>query len=145
MRRVRVALVLAAVALGLAAEQATHQPGELTAAVADLIVGWSLLGCGLVAWQQRRESRVGPLLAGAGAAWVVGDFATAALDLHRGPLIHAVLAYPSGRVQGRAQRVGVFAVSLDGALGPIAGRPAVTLGLSAVVAGSAIHGYLAPV
>ena len=41
------------------------QTGELYLAIADLVAGWALVGCGLVAWSRRSESRVGPLMVGA--------------------------------------------------------------------------------
>lgn len=67
MERLRVAFVPAGVALGIAADWVSYGSGELDAAAADLAVGWILLGCGLVAWERRPTSRVGPLLAAAGS------------------------------------------------------------------------------
>ena len=90
-RWLRVALVPAGVALGIAAESVSHTAGELDRAVADLAVGWVLLGCGLAAWERRERSLVGPLMAAAGVAWLLGSVVPAALYLYRGPLVHALM------------------------------------------------------
>ena len=58
----------------------------------DFAVGCLLTLCGAVAWQRGRESRIGPLLGLAGAAWFLGTAATPLLYLHRGPIAHATLS-----------------------------------------------------
>ena len=98
MRRLRVALAVAGVGFGLTAEVVAYGSGELGRAAADLTVGWTLVGCGLVAWERRPALRFGPLMVAAGGAWFLGTYATAALYLHRGPLVHALLSYPTGRL-----------------------------------------------
>ena len=98
-RWLRVALVPAGLVLGIAAEWFSYGSGELDAAVGDLVVGWVLLGCGLVAWERRGTSLVGPLLAAAGVAWFLGSYWTAALYLYRGPLVHALMVYPGRRLR----------------------------------------------
>jgi hypothetical protein len=42
---------------------------------ADLLTGWAMIGCGLAGWARRPGSRSGALLAAAGFAWFVPDFA----------------------------------------------------------------------
>ena len=84
------ALWPAGVVLGLAAEYAAYGFDEPAKAAADLATGWIVLGCGLVLW--RRGERTGPLLAATGLTWFLGNFAAAALYVHRGPLIHALTA-----------------------------------------------------
>jgi hypothetical protein len=105
MRWLRLALWPAGLLLGIAAEWGawTDDPGG---AALDLGVGFLLIGLGLVAWQQRGSSAVGPLMAASGFAWFLGNLASWALYLHRGPLVHLVVSYPSGlgalrRVAGR--------------------------------------------
>src|SRR5262245_15117469 len=67
----------------------------------DLLAGWTLIGCGLVA-ARRSESRVGLLLTISGFTWFLGNYNAAsiaaiawigshAIYVHRGPLMHAVL------------------------------------------------------
>ncbi len=54
--------------LGLGAEWLARPGQSLAAAGADLAVGWTLIGCGLVDWSRRPQSRVGPLLVLTGSA-----------------------------------------------------------------------------
>src|SRR5688572_8137592 len=142
MRHLRVALVPAGIALGIGAEWASYEPGGLDSAAADLIAGWALLGCGLVAWKRHGESRTGPLMAAAGVTWFLGSIAPAALYLHRGPLVHLLLAYPSGRLTRRRDRVVVPAAYVAGAIEPLGRSAAVTLVLCAATAVAATDGYL---
>ena len=134
MRALRVAVLPAGVLLGLYAEWASLRRGpleeaatgaEIRLAIADLIVGLLFVGCGLVAWTRRPQSWTGVLLMLAGFAWFLGTFAGSGdstyagfgalfLTLHRGPLVHALLSYPSGRVKRRTEWVAVtfgYAVS----------------------------------
>ena len=73
--RLRKAAWLAGLVLGLAAEGLARPGQGLAAAGADLAVGWALIGCGLVGWSRRPQSRVGPLLALTGFAWFAGTLA----------------------------------------------------------------------
>lgn len=124
MKLTLVIFVAAAVALGLVAEWASlyREPLEAAAtaadvrlAVADLVAGWALIAAGLLSWWRRRESRIGILLTAAGFSWFLGTFADSSINalasfggvfvtLHRGPLAHALLSYPSGRLRWRAER-----------------------------------------
>ncbi len=60
------------IAAGLAAEWASYDRGELGLTIADLTVGWILIGCGCVAWERRPESRVGAIMSFAGFTWFLG-------------------------------------------------------------------------
>ena len=99
---------LAGIMLGLAAEWVGFGWDDPRRWIPDLAVGWTLIGCGLIAWARRPESRTGPLMAATGFTWFLGNFAQVdvapvawvaihTLYLHRGPLVHLVLTYPSGR------------------------------------------------
>ena len=102
--------------------------GSLTAALAGLVAGWSLVGAGLAAWARRPASRFGPLLLASGLVWFLAGwdnpgvgvtlaFATG-LVLHAAcpPLVgHAALVYPDGRLRSRLERV-VVAVAYGGAV-----------------------------
>jgi len=123
-RAVRIAILPAGVALGLYAEWAALQRGPLEQAAtsgdvhlaaADFLVGVVFLACGLVAWTRRPESRTGLLLIVTGITWFLGTFAASGrsfyaalgavfLTLHRGPIVHVLLSYPSGRVNRRTER-----------------------------------------
>ena len=141
MRRPARLLWPAAVVLGLAAELVAYDVGAVRHWLPDLAVGWSFVGCGLVAWSRRRESRTGLLLAATGFAWFAGNFAGSLVYLHRGPLVHCVLAYPSGRLRSRVARATV-AVGYVAALAPPVGRSeTATIALAVLVVGVAARGY----
>jgi hypothetical protein len=129
---------LAGVALGLTAEWADPRHWIL-----DLAVGWTLIGCGLVASRQRPESRTGALLAATGFTWFVGNFAQVGVAvvawvaahlvyLHRGPLVQLVLTYPSGRAGSRLVR-GAVAVGYAAAVTTIWGSEAATIVLAGLL------------
>jgi signal transduction histidine kinase len=134
--------VAAGVAAGLAAELASYRSGELDAAVADLLVGWAWIGCGAVAWERRGAGRVGRLMVAAGIAWSVGGLAVPLLYLHRGPVVHVLLSFPSGVLSRRFARVVVALAYVDGVLVPVARSATVTIVLSVLVAAAATDGYL---
>jgi signal transduction histidine kinase len=133
-RFLRFGLVPAAVVLGLFAEwaslrlaplEAANPPSVVRLAAMDFVTGVVLVGCGVVAWDRRPESWVGRLLVATGFAWFLGTFGGSQwpgfsgfgalfVTLHRGPLSHALLGYPSGRVKHRAERsaiVGLYVLS----------------------------------
>ena len=108
MRTVRVSLLLAGMTLGVAGEWALYGWGDPGRWVPDLAAGWSMLGCGLVAWSRRPQSRSGVLMTATALSWFAGNFVTAdsawlawlsahALFWYRGPLVDLVLSYPHGR------------------------------------------------
>jgi signal transduction histidine kinase len=134
-RAARLALVLAAVALGglwLAIDRTepaySLAGGSLAAELAGLVAGWSLVGAGLGAWARRPTSRFGPLLVAAGLAWFLAGWNnpgigvalafTAGLVLHATcpPLVgHAALLYPGGQLRSHRERVAVV-VAYGGAV-----------------------------
>lgn len=89
--------------LGLAAEWVSFGWEDPRHWIPDLVTGWTLIGCGLVAWSRRGDSRSGPLLAATGFSWFLGNFASGALYLYRGPLVHLLVTYPSGRPSSRRE------------------------------------------
>jgi signal transduction histidine kinase len=144
-RWLRGALVPAGLVSGVATEWVSSGRGGLVEAVGDLAVGWVLLGCGLVGWDRRRRSLVGPLLAAAGVAWFLGSVWTAALYLHRGPLVHALMVYPGARLRRPPGRLVTLAAYLVGAIEPLGRNPIVTLVLCAALVIAALDGYLGEV
>ena len=140
-RTARRALWPVAVAVGLAAEAAGFGWDRPRDWVPDLLCGWALIGLGLVAWARHPESRAGALLAASGFAWFAGTFAADATYLHRGPLVHALLTFPSGRARGRAQRAAV-AVGYGAALvEPVWRSEAATIALAVLLAVVAAAGH----
>jgi signal transduction histidine kinase len=95
-----------------------HDDDAVRTAVLTLVVGWSFVGAGLVALA--REPRFGRLLCAAGLAVYIaalGDAGSALVftiglvagSLWIGILVHAIAAYPSGRLPSRAALVTVIA------------------------------------
>ena len=118
MRWFRLLLWPAGAVLGVAAEWISFGWGDPRHWVPDLITGWTLIACGLVAWSRRPYSRSGALMAATGFCWFLGNFATSGvavvdwlgahtLYFYRGPLIHLLVTYPSGRLSSRLDLVAV--------------------------------------
>lgn len=141
MGRLRLALWPAGLLLGIAAEWGgwTDDPGGATL---DLAVGLLLIGLGLVAWQRRGSSAVGPLMAAGGFAWFLGNLVTWALYLHRGPLVQLVVSYPSGRPRSRLQWVVVAAGYVCAVVSPLARNDQVTILLAVAVCATALGRFL---
>ena len=142
MQPLRFAALTLGIAVGLQAEWASYDAGELGLTIADLAVGWILIGCGFVAWERRPESRVGAIMSVAGFAWFLGTAFEHALYLHRGPFVHLLLSYPTGRVPTRLARAVVVAAYVDAAIEPLARNDVLTLALSGAAAGAALWGLL---
>jgi signal transduction histidine kinase len=126
-------------------------------AAADLAVGAAFLACGVLLWERQRREPVAPLLLATGFAWFLGTLAGshtgvlssiggALLYAHRGPLVHLVLAYPTGQLRGWAARIVVGAAYVDGLVAPVARNDALTIALVvAVVAAGTLAIYRGPV
>ena len=121
----RIAIGLAAVAVGITSIVTAFAWWRVASWTGDLLTGLVLIGSGIVAMSRIPTSRIGTLLVVAGFAWFVGDFAVLAgapgwvagvlIWVHRGVLFHAILTVPSGRVASRFQRIAVacgYALSL---------------------------------
>jgi len=142
--RMRQAGWAAGLVLGLGAEWLARSGQSLAAVAADLAVGWTLIGSGLVGWSRRPQSGVGPLLALAGFAWFCGTLAgsrigvvatvgAALLFVHRGPLCHAIIGYPTGRPSNRMSMIAVVGCYVYAAAVPLARSTVVTIGVAVVV------------
>ena len=143
---------LAAAVLAIGAEWLALPGTTGGAAAADLVAGATILFAGLVAWRFSPDSLLGPLLAAAGVSWFVGTVATAhvgfiaaigalAVTLHRGPLVHAVLCYPSGRLAGRLVGVVVVIAYLCAVVTPLGENRAATATLVVLLAATSVRGY----
>ena len=108
-------LAYAAVVLG-----SGHVDDRGTTAALGLLVGWSFTGAGLVAWWRRPANRVGPLMAAVGFAWFATGVSASdddvvftvgiALDaLFVAFAVHLLLAFPTGELQSRLERLIVLA------------------------------------
>jgi signal transduction histidine kinase len=137
------ALALLGIACGLVVEWTFYDPElGLPLAVGDAAVGCVLLVCGTIAWERRRESRVGPLMGAAGVTWFLGNVAEPFLYLHRGPLVHLHLSYPTGRLPTRLAQAVVGIAYLDALVEPLAANDWLTLALSGLVAVAAIQVFV---
>jgi signal transduction histidine kinase len=138
-RRFRLALLLAGVGLGVGAEAAGSQRASLAAL--DFAVGVSLIGLGIIAWDRRHGSLAGVLLAGTGLIWFLGNFATRALYLHRGVLIHLLLSYPRGRVRSGGEYAAVAIGYAYASIYPVARNDVVTIAAAALLTATAALRY----
>jgi signal transduction histidine kinase len=156
------AVAIALAALGLFAEWAALQRAPLQEAIggrdlrlaaADLATGWALAACGLVIWTRRPGNRTGALLTATSATWFLGTFADSGLSgyadfgatfvtLHRGPLFHAVVAYPDGRLRTRFGS-GVAVVAYVTAAVPSLGTSdGVTIAVAALVVAAVLARFI---
>jgi signal transduction histidine kinase len=110
--------------------------------VPDLAVGWVFLACGLLAWSKRPESRSGGLMAATGLAWFAGTFSDQLIYLHRGPLVHLVLAYPGGRLKGRLALIAAAVAYGAAFTTEVWQNEAAAIGLSATFVAIAARSYL---
>jgi signal transduction histidine kinase len=120
---------LALAGLAAAAEWTAYLPGRPEEAAGDLLVAAAWIGAGLLLWAGARS--VGALMLAFGASWLLGDLDGAFVFLHRGPLVHLLLAYPTGRLGSLPTRLAVGAAYVDAVADP--GTP-----LSTAVFGAAL-------
>ncbi len=144
-RLILAAIGLAALAVGPFATSLLTRTADRSAALllADVAVGWTMIAAGIVIADQRPGNRIGPLAILTGFAWFAGDLASApsAVVVYAGQLAHGwfdplfaliILAYPSGHLRGRPERLlavgfvvvqGLWTVVKAVALRPIAWWP----------------------
>jgi signal transduction histidine kinase len=111
----------------------------LADAAADVAAGVALLVAGAAVWTRVRSTLVGPLLVLAGVAWLAGDVTGALAYAHRGPLVHAVLTFPSGRTRSRTTVVVIALAYVDGFVPTLARAPWPTLVLVGAIVGTALR------
>jgi len=102
---VRLILVSAGLAVGVAAERAAFGWDDPRRWVPDLVVGLTLVGAAALTLPRRPGT--GWLLAATGFAWFAGNFDSALQYVHRGPLVHALVAFIGWRVRTRVELVAV--------------------------------------
>ena len=116
LRRALASLGLAAVAVGLAGlallvrGEPDEPAGELSA-VLTLGIGWGMIVGGVFAWSRQPGNRFGPLLVLSGFAWLavalqaaaaplLASAGTLAGGLWTAAVVHALMAFPDGRLGG---------------------------------------------
>lgn len=100
--------------------------------LADAAVGIALLGCAAATCVRHR--RVGLIMAAIGVTWFLGDLLPALVFLHRGPMVHLHISYPTGRLRRPLAVVTVVGAYLAAALDSVARNPWLTAGLATLVA-----------
>jgi signal transduction histidine kinase len=147
----RRALALAGVIVGVAAESVAFDWGRPRLWVPDVAVGWVFIGCGLTGRARRPESATGFLMVATGFTWFLGNFASVGLApvawvaahavyLHRGPLVHCVLSFPTGRMSSRLQRAMVALGYATAAFTPLGRTEGVVVAVGALLVVSAVGG-----
>jgi signal transduction histidine kinase len=134
LHRALAALALVGVLVGVGAIALTYssdhveQPG-LTVAI-GLLVTWSWIGTGIYAWWRRPAHRLGALMVAVGFTYFAGaltvsdspavfTLGAALSSLYLAVFAHMLLAYPEGRLEGRAEvRLAAAAYTLS-LLGPL--------------------------
>jgi signal transduction histidine kinase len=131
-RRGRVAALGAAgLAVGVAVAalilSSDHVYDRGVEAALALLVGWSFIGTGLFAWWRRPTNRTGLLMTAAGFAWFASQLSASDVDLlftigialdglFIAIVAHLLVAFPTGRLQTRAERAvaaaGYFTVTV---------------------------------
>ena len=101
-------------AVWLAAHQGAYRPTEPGPAL-TLLVGASLLGCGLASWRARPQNRLGKIMVLTGFAWFAAQLieatepwlntiGLAVQSVWIIGLVYLLLSFPSGRLQGQLDR-----------------------------------------
>jgi len=109
-------------------------PNDLPLLVLDLLVGVTLAVCGVIAWRRRPSSRVGVIMILASACWFAGYLMAAAAFLHRGPLVHLHISYPTGRLRAPLARLAVIAAYVVAIVELFIDGAWLTLGVALLVA-----------
>ena len=110
------AALLAGVGAAWLAAHRNFTPYQTAPAPLAVLVGWSLIGSGLIAWRVRPENRLGAVMVFTGFAW----FATFLTDAHEALLFtlgtavqsvylvgfaYLILSFPSGRLETGLERL----------------------------------------
>ena len=126
MRRPSIRLTIGILGLvwGLASEAIYYQTGAPALDVLrDLAIGWTYLYGGLAIWASRPANPTGRLMTLVGLTWFIGNVqlsdvallhavGTAFADVVAVALIALILAYPSGRLETRLDRVTVAILAI---------------------------------
>lgn len=142
--QVLISALLAALLVGAAANETQGAGTDVLTVTGDLLVGVVWIGVAASLWQGERTWRAAAISAGFAAAWLAGSIEPALVLLHRGPLMHLVMAYPTGRLDSGAARLVVGAVYLQAALGAELDGPGWTLAfVTALVAAASFRTLVA--
>jgi signal transduction histidine kinase len=151
-RRSILLLGTAGLVVGVSAEAVASEWGDPEHWIPDLVTGWTLIASGLVASTRRPESRIGGLLAASGLTWFLGNFlavggfvgwvAGQTVYLHRGPLMHAVIAYPTGSASSKVARGAIVVFYVAAIVPAVWSNEPTSIVLAMLLAGVTAAGYL---
>jgi signal transduction histidine kinase len=120
LRRALIALGVLAFVSGIGAAalilNSNHTTTRGLAAALIVIAGWGFAGTGLYAWGRRPDNNLGPLMTAIGFTWflqalqsssnsVVFAIGVVGNALPYAILVHLLVSFPAGRVEGRFQRL----------------------------------------
>jgi signal transduction histidine kinase len=108
----------------------------------DIDIGIVLVVLGVVATRRHPASRTGVLVLATGACWLLGDLTSALAFLHRGPLVHAVLAHPTGRSRRAGPRIVILISYAVAAIYPLAHNDPLTTVVAAMVLAEATRRFI---
>ena len=130
-------VLAAGLVVGLLAEQASFEWDDPRFWVPDLVVGLTFIGAGAFALQRRPGT--GWLLAATGFAWFAGNFDSELQYLHRGPLVHAIVAYVGWRARSRLELLTIAIGYISALVAPVWDSDAVAITLVAGLVAVATH------
>jgi signal transduction histidine kinase len=104
------------VAIAVVVLESNHESNKTVTVVFGAVIGLGFIGTGLFAWWRRPENRVGALMTAVGFVWYLGALSesnnatlfTIGIALNAvtwAVVVHMLLAFPSGRIEGRGPRV----------------------------------------
>jgi len=114
--------LLSGAGVAWAASKAAFPRPQIPSPPVTLLVGWSLIGSGLLSWRARPENRLGPVMVLTGFVWfasalqegngpVLFTIGMAFQVLYLAGFLYLILSFPSGRLQTALDRslvVGAF-------------------------------------
>jgi signal transduction histidine kinase len=146
--------------LGAVAEWVAYGPGgyvrpQLDATypwMLDLLTGYVFLGAGVAGGIRRPNSLIGPLFVLTASAWFIGtlveparfvgtELAPSVVFLYRGPLIHAVVTFPTGRPADRVEWIAVLVGYGSSLVAPLWFHPVTGLVLVGLLVAVTLRGY----
>lgn len=148
------------VVLGAAAEWAAYGPAgsagpQLDATypwILDLLTGYVFLAAGVAVGVRRPHSLIGPLFVLTAVAWFLGtlvepsrfvgtELAPSVVFLYRGPLIHAIVTFPTGRPADRVEWTAVLVGYGCSLAAPLWYHPVTGLVLLGLLVAVTLRGY----
>jgi signal transduction histidine kinase len=124
-----VALVwTAAVSFGLVSEAVAFGWHDVVHWLPDLVVGLVFVGCGVQA--AKRNAGTATLMVAFGFCWFLGNVASEATFIHRGVLVHLLVAYPGWRPRSRVDTTVVAVGYATAVFVPVSQEAGVSVALS---------------